>query len=444
MILAVVIAAACGEDDSPATVAPIAATGTVSAPDRPIIVDPLPEGWSVESAEMRDYGTGPMQSLYLAPGSTPTRGPALVVGQYQQESGYTTCERGRPSDVVLDGPAPASTLLTRSGSLTTIQGEINTDEPGYVFGRDLTDNQVITAAHAAHFAGQIPEDPPATIGTRGLPDGFRKVATAPVVPNVTTPASGQMVRLTNADGTQDVSIVAYDGDRASDLLTQFWNATISKTPCGYRNRATALTIGDTEVLVGGHTSTETLDQIVANLTATDQSGFEAFRAKIGEVPAAALLPCLNVEPGPDVILEGTEENVRWLIGLAPVGDHGFTCTEYVVDGERWGGGGSGFGPGAMQGPGSHDIEVLAGDSQIRDGQVLTTIGGTVPLNATRVEVSTGTGPTTEAKLVTKGDPAKQYFGAFLRQSGSFPPGATIVAYDAAGEEVGRHNPVPLG
>ena len=95
--------------------------------------------------------------------------------------------------------------------------------------------------------------------------------------------------------------------------------------------------------MGGHTSSETLDQVVASLIATDQSGFEAFRAKIGEVPAAALLPCLNVEPGPDVILEGTEENVRWLIGMAPVGDHGFTCTEYVVDGEQWGGSGSGLG-----------------------------------------------------------------------------------------------------
>ena len=75
----------------------------------------------------------------------------------------------------------------------------------------------------------------------------------------------------------------------------------------------------------------------------------------------------------------------------------------------------------MHGPGSHDIEVLAGDSQIRDGEVLTTIAGTVPLTATRVEVSAGTGSTTEAKLVTTGDPAQQYFGAFLHQSGTAPP-----------------------
>ena len=71
VVLGVVIAAACSQDDGRAAVAPISGTGTVSAPARPVIVDPLPAGWSVESAEIRDYGSGPMQSLYLAPGSTP-------------------------------------------------------------------------------------------------------------------------------------------------------------------------------------------------------------------------------------------------------------------------------------------------------------------------------------------------------------------------------------
>ncbi len=441
VIVALVAVAACtGDDDR--SVTPVRVAGTVSAPARPIIVDPLPDGWSVERAEVLDDGAGPLQSLYLAPGSTPQHGPALAVGQFQQESGYTTCKRGRVAGLELDGPAPATARLTKSGPLITIQGEINTDTPGYIFGRDLTEKQVIAAARAAHYAGFDPAEPPAEIGAGGLPAGFRRVATAPVTPNAQR--VGQVVRLTNADGTQRASIVAYDGDAAADLLTQFWSATVSKATCGYRNTATTRTIGGTNVLLGGHTSPEIIQRIAANLTATDQQGFERFRAKIGEVPAAALLDCLGVAPGPDVIIEGTADGARWMLGMAPVGDQGFTCSGVVIAGQYTELGAGGLGP-AMAAAGSHGIEVVAGPSSlIRDGEVLTTVGGTVPSSTTRVVISTGTGVTTEATLATSGAPAQHYFAGFLREPGSFPPSPTIVAYDAGGAEVGRYEPPPVG
>jgi hypothetical protein len=438
LALAVVVA---GCSDKSNTVEPIHAEGTVSAPARPIVVDPLPDGWSVESVETRDFSP-PMQSLYLPPGSTPEHGPALAVGQFPQETGYTTCNRGRPSGVTLDGPEPAPARLTRLGALTTIQGEISTDTPGYVFGRDLTVEQVLAAALAAHYPGWDEAEPPAGISALGLPDGFRRVATAPVVPNSTH--VGETIRLTNADGTNTVTIAAYVGDAAADLMTRFWSATVLHEPCGNTKVRTVRNVDGTNVIVAAGAPQEIVDQVARGLRATDQKGFDAFRAKISDVPATALLDCLHIEPGPDVILEGTQNEVRWLIGIAPVGDRGFTCEDFVIDGQRQGASvGSGLGP-SFAAPGTYNIDVLAGTSLIREGEALTTVAGTAPLSATRVVITTGSGSTTEAKLVAAGDPAKQYFGAFLREAGALPPSWTIVAYDAAGNEVGRHNPVPIG
>jgi hypothetical protein len=104
------------------------------------------------------------------------------------------------------------------------------------------------------------------------------------------------------------------------------------------------------------------------------------------------------------------------------------------------------GGGAFRYPGSHDITVLTSSSTGRpDGSSLHVIGGTVPKTATRVVISNGAGVTTDATLVAGGtDPARQYFGGFLSPSSISQPAMsiTIVAYDAAGHEVGRSNPPP--
>jgi hypothetical protein len=444
VILAMVTAAACSEDDGRATVEPIAAIGTISAPARPVIVDPLPKGWSVESAESWSAAdqsvpasslAGSMQTLYLPPGSTPESGPALVVGQYGEDNGSTLCGENRQTSSRLRGSEMPGGLVRRSGSLINVSGQANADEESYVLGRGVSDDDFFAAARAARF----PNDAEAEIPALGLPDGFRKVATARVIPNASN--QGETIRLVNADADAYAEIVAYRGDAAADLLTQFWNATVVNQTCRDQAR-TGLSIGSTSVTVEGSTR-DVVDQISKRLTATDAAGYAAFRARTADVPAQSRLTCLTFDPGPDVIIEGTADGARWMVGIAPVGDRGLTCSGVVIDGQYTDLGASGLGP-AFAAPGSQGVEVLAGSSLIRDGEVLTTIGGTVPQTARRVVISTEAGVTTQATLTTTGDPPKQYFASFFRHPGGFPTQTTVVAYDAAGKEVGRYVPPPVG
>ncbi len=156
-----------------------------------------------------------------------------------------------------------------------IEGEISTDEPGYVFGRGVTNEEIRAAARAAQF----PDDGIAEIARFGLPPRFRRFASAPVIPNGTF---GEVIALEGPARDQFVRIGAYNGNAATGVLTRFWNATVENRSCGdssYRDGHRR--VGSTEVTVRGGVPKAVVDQIVANLKAVDQQRLDAFRSQVG-------------------------------------------------------------------------------------------------------------------------------------------------------------------
>jgi hypothetical protein len=443
LLVGVVLSAALGACGTGTEIAPIGPAGTVSVPARPIIVDPLPGAWVVNGAELETGDRLPdwMQELYLPPGSTPEAGPALAVGGFYQDDGRVACGPGRPTVIPWAGGREWPVPLHRIGNLVILATEVDTDQPGYVLGRDLTEEQVITAARAARFvAGESSE-----IRAEGLPEGFRRVATAPVAPGS---VFGEVVRLMADDGSSLIEIGAYEGDAASELLTRFWNSAADDDLCRTEPFATATRrIDRTNVVVRGH-SQALVEQVADRLRAVERTEFEAFRAKIDDQPASALAPCPNRDG--NVYVEGVVENIRWVLAMpAAPGPGASSCETYVID-RRWAGGGGtggGDGSGRLLGPGSYGVVLLGGSAEVGPDRVRSLAGGTVPATARRVVVSVESGGATEAVLVDGGrDPGRRYFGALLvfPNDGSLGWGrTTVMAYDAAGREVARANPYPL-
>lgn len=437
LALTLVIAAGCGAESALVNGSePIHAPGIVSAPRRPIIVQPLPDGWSVSSAQPLDYlpGQSAMQALYLPPGSTPERGPALAVGEFGRDFGEVLCGFGRQSDVIASPGGFPGGRLVRSGTLSSIEGEVRTEQPTYVFGRELTETQLNTAASAAQF----PESGVAEIATHGLPSGFRRVASAPVIPNA---VFGEVIELRDASGNKSIRIGGYDGDAAADMLTRFWNATVVPEPCqsNYQHRKAHGAVDGADVYLTGNTSQALLEQVAANLTTTDQAGFEAFQAKTGDQPAAALLRgCQRGSPGASVIVDSTQGKVRWALAMYVEGRSRSTCSAVVIDGQAQDGGSSAGSSPAVAGAGSNGVDVLENATGAYSGAGSThVIGGTAPATATRVVISEGTSAQVEAKLVNGGsDPTRKFFGGLLYPSASLF--ASVVAYDKDGNEVGRY------
>jgi hypothetical protein len=432
VVVALVGLGACGSDGGQA-LAPIPGEGIVAPPRRPVIVDPLPNGWSVR--EVKDGQALPtgaptgLQTLYLGPGSTLEHGPALAIASLGTEFGEGLCSRDpQDSDVRFD-PKSAYGFRYEEGNLISFEGErfAGSEEWGFVLGRDLDEATVRRAAKGAEFT----TDAPARIASRALPPGFEQHARAPVVPNA---AFGEVIELSGPDDTW-LQVGAFDGDEASNALARFWGATISDTTCddGY-SRATA-GVDETNVLLRGTAPKSVVQQVIAALRPTDAEGLDAFARSVASAPASSFISgCVGADP----VIDGTRDRVRWIIGIQRRPDGGgMTCTAFVVDGHPEGSIASSTATGDAA-PSSNGVQVLAngaGGLSVGSGQI---VAGTVPSSARRVVITDGH-DTTEATLVTA--QGLHWFGGMLLSPTNAAPGIaslTVTAYDAAGTEIGRY------
>lgn len=430
VLVALVGLVGCGADEGRA-LAPIPGDGTVAMPRRPVIVDPLPAGWSVREVKDSPQLPTAMQTVYLAPGSTLEHGPAIAVAALGTEFGEGLCPRdGEPTDVRFSPKTAYTAHRYRFGNLISFEGERERDSEDYgvVLGRDLDEPTLRRVARTADFATDAPRIPKAA-----LPDGFEQYVRAPVTPNA---AFGDVIELTGPDGQSFIEIGAYDGDPASDALSRFWAETVVPATCPNITSTHAFTtVAGTNVYLRGSVRRSVLEQAAANLRATDAAGLAAFAGTAAEAPPTSFLSgCRHA----DLVIDGTRDGVRWIVGVDRTsGSSDLFCTAYVVDGHPEGAVTSSGGPADR----SRGVTVLVnGGSTLSVGNAQF-VGGTAPSATKRVVITDGH-DTTDAVVVDGDSPsAPRWFAGMLRSPSAAAPGIsslTVIAYDAAGAEIGRY------
>jgi hypothetical protein len=430
VVVALVSLAACGDDGGRAR-APIPGDGTVAMPRRPVIVDPLPAGWSVREVKSSPQLPTEMQTVYLGAGSTLKNGPAIAVAALGTEFGEGLCSRDpEDSEVRFDPQSAYTAFRFQDGDLTSFEGERDADseESGMVLGRGLDEPTLRRVAQSADFTTDAPRIPKAS-----LPDGFEQYVRAPVTPNA---AFGQVIELTGPGGGGDgwLEIGAYDGDAASDALARFWGDTVVRAKCddGY-SRASAIVDG-TNVLLRGTAPKPIMEQVVAALRSTDAAGLAKFSGSVADAPPTSFLSgCQDADP----VIDGTRDGVRWIVGFdRSSGSSQLFCTAFVVDGHPEGAVTGSGGPST----GSGGVTVLVNGGATLSVGNAQIVGGTVPRATHRVVISDGQ-DTADAVLVDADPaPAHRWFAGMLRSPSAAAPGIsslTVIAYDTAGTEIGR-------
>jgi hypothetical protein len=368
--------------------------------------------------------------VYLPPGSTLEHGPALAIAALGTEFGEGLCSRDpEDTDVRFDPESAYTASRYEDGNLISFHGERIADSEllGFVLGRDLDAATVHRAARAADFA-----EASARLPRSALPDGFEQYVRAPVTPNA---AFGQVIELSGPDGQSFIAIGAYDGDSASDALAQFWGHTVVRAKCENYSR-TFTTVDGTNVIVQGTAPRSVLDQVATNLETTDAAGLAKFSGRVTDAPPQSFLSgCQNADP----VIEGTRDGVRWIVGVdRSSGSSQLFCTAYVVNGHPEGSVASSSGGPAI---GSGDVTVLVNGGGTLSVGAAQVVGGTVPRTTERVVITDGQ-DTTDATLVDPDPaPAPRWYAGMLRSASAVAPGIstlTVVAYDAAGSEVGRY------
>jgi hypothetical protein len=363
----------------------------------------------------------PRHTLYLAPGSTPEKGPAIVAGDVDELESGTLC---------LDAGPDSTPIVRRRGDLVRTEPlESVPDTSGFLFGRGVTDEQILTARAGSRLA----EHDRIVIGRDSLPRGFVEVAAAWIDPDQ---MMGEVVTLLDPVG-REVRIGAFDGDQAAQYLSRFWDATGVGTCAEDVSSRVTRSVGDTHVTVEGDVPRAVVRDIANRLRATDRRTFDAFREQVARQPARALVtPCWQL-PEDAVIVENVDDPYRWVIAMPRrTGPAAYGCVGYSANGERAYPQTFVADPtAAVPQAGAYGFEILGG---INSG--LQLIGGTAPPETQRVVVVRGPGNTREGVLSDARDPSgRRFFGAYLPPPPPASPftRAVVTAYDGAGREVGR-------
>jgi hypothetical protein len=310
------------------------------------------------------------------------------------------------------------------------------DSNGYVLGREVSDETTL----AARSGARVGADDRLTISRRALPPGFVEVARATIPPNFLI---GVVVTLVHTNGDV-IRFGAYDGDNAARFLARFWDATVADQRCGNDSSAQVIrALGDTHVTVQGHVPPAVVREIADRLRRTNQAGFAAFRDQAESQPARALLNgCWDLADDL-AIVEKRDGPVRWVVATPTrPGPTTYGCAAYSVNGRPDYPMTFGSTPGTgIVPPGTYGIEPMGGLNILRpDVGSVQVVGGTVPADTETVVVERGRGNTRDGVVSDARDASgRRFFGI------SFPPPppdapftrALVVAYDAAGREVGR-------
>lgn len=239
----------------------------------------VPNDWHVVSESISDQSSRPRDgdeiTLYAHPQiKDPAHGPALVVGQSQDNggsgpwigapTGRVRPVRGLPGGVVgeLRHGASITWVLWPTG------GE---DTTAFVAGRGLSDAAVIHAARGALTSSHPGIDTVQRVAPTNLPADFRPLVRAPIGLNGS--AVGQHIVLFDVGGTSRIFVTAYRAGSGTRALQRFWidDGLLPAGHPGDRRLGLLRQLGSTIVVldgdgpgVTGKTLTETADLLRRN------------------------------------------------------------------------------------------------------------------------------------------------------------------------------------
>jgi hypothetical protein len=311
--------------------------------------------------------------------------------------------------------------LARNGDFVwvTWSGD-SSDTVDVVAARGLDDDAVITAARAAHVSG----DRAAAIAASALPDGVtRLVNNAGINPDDTYPAEN--VILVDATGDRRITVDVFAATAVERAFTRFWVDQASRRGSGAAPAHAVMAANDGHAVVArGDVPASVLRVVVASFASVDDAGWQAFRARVAELPVAAFFPQDAQATG--AVLDGATGDTRWAVGW----DRGSatpTAWNMILtpDGTQGGGGGG------IADSGLPDV-ASSGSIIAHDGMLLA---GIVPAAAASARLEPAGRPAVDAVVgPLTPDGAHRYVAVWI-------PGldgtASIVVRDAAGAVIAQ-------
>ena len=318
VLVALVGLGACGSDGG-AALAPIPGDGTIAMPRRPVIVDPLPAGWSVRGGVRRrpapDRDADGVPRGRAAPWRTARRSQSpRSASSSAKACALPSRSSSRPTDVRFH-PNSAYTCASAISfdKLISFEGErdASSEEWGFVLGRDLDEPTAATSGEG----GRLPAtDTPGRSPQSALPDGFQQYR-----PSAGHPQCRRSAELIELTGRRRgwygwLQIGAYDGDAASDALARFWGDTvvratcsdITSTPCVRHRRR------DERPTCAAPHRGPSWTRVAAGIRSTDAAGLARFSGSVADAPPTSFLSgCQDADP----VIDGTRDRVRWIVGF---------------------------------------------------------------------------------------------------------------------------------
>lgn len=269
-LIVVAAAGGCSSTDVPPSLdeLPRPAIAREATPDRLLLPPSWPAGWKPVDRGLEDRSFRSAQhSVFMPPGSTAGRGPAIVVAYAgDDEASPSACDRHR-GDVEFPGPE-----VRRWGSgLAETSGAVPpppfVTAVGYAFARGVSDETLLRAAVSVEW---VDEHTPPRVQ---LPAGFTLRAAGSLAPmDWSFPAHVRVRR-----GEEQIEIGEARFDAAGRFLAQFWNSISPGGLCwGGRTAQRTVIDGETVAQIRGRNTPagrRAIAEIAASLEAVDRSAF---------------------------------------------------------------------------------------------------------------------------------------------------------------------------
>ena len=279
-----------------------------------VVPTTIPADWYVIGAQDAIPQDGTI-GFHLYSRDLGDRSPALAVGTLSCDGGCDQLEGRRRS---VRGPGGIGASLVRSGPYTWTTWSDpagGQDVVDVVITRGVSDDAAVAAARAARDGA---------IRRKGLPEGFRDRGISPVGPNAVPYGAARITFLRpDAGPGSDVVLYGTSVDASGRAALRFFGGQQGRMSHDFQPEL-AMSIEGDRVAVATGPADAGLATLARSVTPTDQQGWDAFRARVHDIPASVLLA--GLDPGFDVV-DGSTPTTRWAAAFKSDGD---TITSFAV------------------------------------------------------------------------------------------------------------------